>query len=101
MQQGAADGLTAQVDPAAVVREADALFRAGEDRIGVDASEFVRVFATSSREMLLAIADEYARNHKHTLDQACEHELPVTGDLREGCISIRMNSFKYIADEEC
>ena len=92
MQQGMPDGLPAPVDPAAAVREVDALFRAGEDRIGVDTSEFVRVFATSSREMLLAIADEYARNHKHTLDQACERELPSTGDLREGCISIRIKS---------
>lgn len=44
-------------------RDADKLFKAGEDRWGTDEEEFIRIFSTRDYYQLRATWDEYVKVH--------------------------------------
>eukprot|EP01111_Echinosteliopsis_oligospora_P008330 TRINITY_DN238_c0_g1_i1.p1 TRINITY_DN238_c0_g1~~TRINITY_DN238_c0_g1_i1.p1 ORF type:complete len:310 (+),score=59.40 TRINITY_DN238_c0_g1_i1:65-994(+) len=67
------------VDQAAVERDADALYKAGEGKIGTDENVFIDIFAHRSYKHMRTLGDVYANKYAHSLNTVIKKEF--SGDL--------------------
>ncbi|XP_015752525.1 PREDICTED: annexin A7-like [Acropora digitifera] len=63
-----------------------ALYKAGEGRLGTDESKFNTVLVSRSFPQLRATFDEYAKICKYDIEESIKREM--SGDLKDGMISI-------------
>jgi hypothetical protein len=88
-----------KVDPAKVKQDVQALYDAGEKKLGTDESVFNQVLCSRSPEHLRAVIAEYPKLSKLTLEKAIESEM--SGDLKRGMIAILhavTNKPRYFAE---
>jgi hypothetical protein len=75
--------LQAARDEAGALKDVDgdvqALYKAGEGRMGTDETEFIRIFNTRSFPHLHAVFQAYAKKHERTMMKVIEKEF--SGDL--------------------
>ena len=68
-------------------KDAEALYQAGEGRLGTTDSVFIDIFSRSSAEHLQAVSTIYQRSHKkHTLEQAVKSE--TSGDYQKALLAL-------------
>jgi len=65
-------------------QDADALYSAGQGRIGTNEDAFINVLVTSPPQHLRAVNDAYKRKHKDDLIKAVEKEF--SGDARKALV---------------
>ena len=63
-----------------------ALYAAGEAKLGTDESRFNSILAVQSYEQLRVVFEEYQKVSKHTIEQAISSEM--SGDLKDGMLAI-------------
>ncbi|EFA78828.1 hypothetical protein PPL_08292 [Heterostelium album PN500] len=87
------------VDPARAAVDAEALYHAGEGKIGTDEKTFIKILANRNFLQIREIARIYETIHKkHSLEKAIESEF--SGDIRSALKSIVLfsqDSFAYFA----
>jgi annexin A7/11 len=83
------------VDVARAEADADALYRAGEKRLGTDDSTFIEIISRSSAEHLQQVSAVYARKHGHPLEKAIESE--TSGSFRKTLLAFCTPRPKYVA----
>jgi hypothetical protein len=86
-------------DVAKVKQDAQALYEAGEKKLGTDESVFNQILCARSPEHIRAVMEEYQKLSKHTLEKAIESEM--SGDLRRGMLAILHainNKSRYFAE---
>lgn len=66
--------------------DAQALFAAGNGRLGTEESAFVRLLAAESHEQLAVVFDAYQRQFSRSIEQVLESEM--SGDLLDGMLAI-------------
>lgn len=74
------------VDMHAVQKDAEALYRAGEGRLGTDESTFNRILVSKSKPHVKAVIDAYKLLSKHDLEDALKSEM--SGDLLRSFLAI-------------
>jgi len=74
------------VDNAAALADAKALYEAGEGKWGTDESKFNQVLCLRSHQQLHAIFEEYKKLTKHTIEKSIESEF--SGDIQAGLLAI-------------
>lgn len=74
------------VDEQLAKEQAEALYAAGEGKLGTDEEVFNRVLAHGSFEHLKLVFDEYKTLSGQTIEQAIDHELD--GDLKDAILAI-------------
>lgn len=87
------------VDLAKAKQDAQELFTAGEKKLGTDESVFNQILCTRSAEHIRAVAAEYAKISKNTLEKAIDSEM--SGDLKNGMLAVLhaiTNKQKYFAE---
>jgi len=57
-----------------VAKDVEALYKAGEGRIGTNESVFIEIFSERSWKHLRQVAEEYPKAHKHSLETAIKKE---------------------------
>jgi len=62
------------------------LYRAGEQKLGTDESEFNRILASQNFHQLHLVFDEYQKASGHSLEQAIQSEF--SGDIRDGLLAV-------------
>jgi len=67
------------VDAGRVEADVDALYKAGEAKLGTDEDTFINIFATRGYKHLRAVGDRYANKHSHSLNTVIKKEF--SGDL--------------------
>lgn len=73
-------------DPDTVKKEAEALFDAGEGRMGTDEVEFIRILCSKSFPELRSIFHVYKDIAKHDIEVAIRREF--SGDVLLACVTI-------------
>jgi len=87
------------VDLAAAKTDAQALFNAGEGRLGTDESKFNQILASRSYQQLTLIGEEYKKIANHDLVKAIDKEM--SGHLESGMVAVvkaAMNRPEYFAE---
>ncbi|KAJ6644584.1 Annexin B10 [Pseudolycoriella hygida] len=74
------------VDPSKAVQQAEALYAAGEAKLGTDEEVFNRIMAHSSFEHLRLVFQEYKKLSGQTIEQAVKHEM--SGELKEAMMAL-------------
>jgi len=72
------------VDHAQVEHDTKNLYRAGEGKIGTNDEAFIDFFATRSPKHIRKVAEEYAKEYKHSLETAIKKEFG--GDLEKALV---------------
>ncbi|CAL8091811.1 unnamed protein product [Calicophoron daubneyi] len=88
------------VDPQAARKDAQALFDAGEKRLGTDESVFNRIMATKSPGHIRCMLDEYEKISGKSFEDALKSEM--SGDTLKAFLAITRcmrNKPKYFANE--
>jgi len=67
-----------------VAEDSEALYKAGEGKIGTNEEVFIDIFATRSWKHLRQVAEHYGKNHKNSLETAIEKEF--SGDLKRALL---------------
>lgn len=67
-----------------VAKDSEALYRAGEGKIGTNEDVFIEIFATRSWKHLRQVAEHYGANHKNSLETAIKKEF--SGDLERALL---------------
>uniref|UniRef100_A0A1I8IUY5 Annexin n=1 Tax=Macrostomum lignano TaxID=282301 RepID=A0A1I8IUY5_9PLAT len=80
------DESTGPVNPEIVTKDVQALYEAGEKRMGTEESTFNRIMCTRSLPHIAAVSAEYARSHKRSLKDAISSE--TSGNYRNLLLSI-------------
>ena len=75
-----------QIDPDRARSEAEALYAAGEAKLGTDEEAFNRIFAHDSFAQLRIVFEEYKQLSGQTIEQAVKHE--IGGELKEAIMAI-------------
>lgn len=70
-------------------RDAEKLFKAGEDRWGTDEEEFIRIFSTRHYYQLRATWNEYVKLTQRDITNSVDRE--TSGDFRSGLKAIAQN----------
>lgn len=87
-----------EVDMRIAENDANALYKAGEKRLGTDEHAFIKIFSERSRAHLAAVDLAYKRMHGHSLEKAIKKE--TSGLFAYGLLSIvrcAENPAKYFA----
>ncbi|GAM21688.1 hypothetical protein SAMD00019534_048630 [Acytostelium subglobosum LB1] len=88
------------VDAAMATKDADALYHAGEGKIGTDEKTFIHIMTRRNFLQIREIARVYPTMHKHhSLEKAIESEF--SGDVKNGLLAIlhfANDSFGYFAE---
>ncbi|KAK1283458.1 Annexin D5 [Acorus calamus] len=87
-----------EIDLALVEKDAKALFKAGEKRLGTDENVFIQIFSHRSRAQLAAVAAAYNRIYGTELTKAVKKE--TSGDFEYALLTILRcaeNPAKYFA----
>jgi len=79
-QEGAA------VDIAKAKADAEALYEAGEAKLGTDESRFNAILASQSYEQLRVVFHEYSQISKHNIEQVIASEF--SGDVKDGLLAV-------------
>lgn len=74
------------VDPAHVETDAEALYHAGEGKLGTSDSVFIEIFTRSSPEHLQAVSQAYLKKRGHTLRKAVKKE--TSGDYQRALCTL-------------
>ncbi|CAH8545877.1 unnamed protein product [Dicrocoelium dendriticum] len=74
------------VDMQAARRDAEALYQAGEKRLGTDESTFNMILSSKSFPHLRAVFEEYSRVSKNDIEKALKSEM--SGDLLKSMLAI-------------
>lgn len=74
------------IDPEKAKTDADALYAAGEAKLGTDEEVFNKIFAHSSFAQLRLVFDEYKELSGMTIEQAIKHEMD--GSLHDAMLCI-------------
>ena len=69
-----------------------ALYEAGEKKLGTDESRFNAILAVQSYEQLNVVFDEYQKISRHSIEQAIKSEM--SGDLKDGMLAIGKDMVK-------
>lgn len=77
---------TFRTDPLQAKKDADALYKAGEKKLGTDEAVFIKIMANQNFSQLRLVFDEYERLTKHTMEQAVKAEF--SGDDLNGLLTI-------------
>ncbi|KAJ8032451.1 Annexin A7 [Holothuria leucospilota] len=88
-----------EVDPGKAKEDANALYKAGEDKWGTDESRFNVILMSRSYAQLRATFEEYTNVSKHTIEQAIKKEM--SGDVKNAMLAVVrcvMNKHKFFAD---
>jgi len=67
-----------------VEEDSQALYKAGEGKIGTNESVFIDIFATKSWKHLRQVSEHYGKNHKNSLETAIKKEF--SGDLERALL---------------
>jgi len=67
------------LDQERIARDADALYKAGEAKLGTDENTFIDIFAHRSYKHMRALGDVYANKYAHSLNTVIKKEF--SGDL--------------------
>lgn len=67
------------VDQMRVEHDVDAIYKAGEAKLGTDENVFIDIFTTRTFKHLRAVGDRYANKHSHSLNTVIKKEF--SGDL--------------------
>ncbi|XP_061174954.1 annexin A5-like [Saccostrea echinata] len=70
-------------------RDAEKLYKAGEDKWGTDEEEFIRIFSTRDYYQLRATWDEYVKLTQRDITNSVDRE--TSGDFRSGLKAIAQN----------
>lgn len=77
---------TGLVRPEEVKQQAEALYAAGEAKLGTDEQVFNRIMAHSSFAHLRLVFEEYKKLSGQTIEQAVKHEMG--GDLKDAMMAL-------------
>lgn len=77
---------TGLIDPEKAKQQAEALYAAGEAKLGTDEQVFNRIMAHSSFAHLKLVFEEYKALSGQTIEQAVKHEME--GDLKEAMMAL-------------
>jgi len=83
------------VDPARAAQDAEAIYSAGEGRLGTNERAFMTLVAGNSREQLRLIDENYRRGHKKGLEDAVKAE--TSGHFRDALLACLTPYDKYFA----
>jgi len=62
------------VDKALLAKDVEALYKAGEGRLGTNENVFIEIFSERSWKHLRQVGEEYPKGHKHSLETAIKNE---------------------------
>jgi len=77
-------------------RVAEALYKAGEGKLGTDEKVFVDIIAKRSPQFLARVSDFYKAKHKHSLEAAIKSE--TSGYFEDTLIGLTKTRDEFIAD---
>jgi len=83
------------VDPALVPVDSEALYKAGEKRLGTDEDVFISVLTARSRAHIAAVSKQYEKDHGHSLIVAIEKETSL--DFERVLKALAMPRFEFLA----
>jgi len=83
------------VDEALVPVDAEALYKAGEKRLGTDEKTFITILTSRSHEHLAAVSKVYEKDHGHSLVKAIEKE--TSGNLERVLKALAMSKYEWLA----
>ncbi|GKV05263.1 hypothetical protein SLEP1_g17295 [Rubroshorea leprosula] len=87
-----------EVDREMAMKDAKALYKAGEKKLGTDEKTFIQIFSERSRAQLVAISSAYHEVYDRTLKKAVKKE--TSGKFEEALLTILVcseNPAKYFA----
>jgi annexin A7/11 len=67
-----------------VAKDSEALYKAGEGRLGTNENVFIEIFSEKSWKHLRQVSEHYGKNHKHSLETAIKSEF--SGDLERALL---------------
>lgn len=67
-----------EVDRAMVEKDAKALYKAGEKKLGTDENTFIRIFSEKSRAHLAAVSTTYHSVYGNSLQKVCLHNAALS-----------------------
>jgi len=83
------------IDPVMVKTDADALYRAGEKRLGTDEDVFINVLTQRSNAHLVEVDRVYTADHKNTLVKVIEKE--TSGNFERVLKALVLPRYEYLA----
>lgn len=79
---------TGLIEPEKVRQQAEALYAAGEAKLGTDEHVFNRILAHNSFAHLRLVFEEYKKISGQTIEQAVKHEMG--GELKDAMMALSM-----------
>lgn len=89
---------TGLVRPEEVKQQAEALYAAGEAKLGTDEQVFNRIMAHSSFAHLRLVFEEYKKLSGQTIEQAVKHEMG--GDLKDAMMALSKKISNYFVGDK-
>jgi len=83
------------VDSGRIAADVEALYNAGEKRLGTDEDAFINILAGRSNAHLVAVNAAYAAAHKNTLNTAIVKE--TSGNLERVLVSLVIPRYEFLA----